>query len=92
MSRHVLLNLFNQLGEIDKMRGSSSIISLFSTSFINSIKVSMIKKYHDHTQQTNPWHREHHYITLLNLYIDFNTWRYIRGDSAEPNTTTQPPI
>ena len=30
MSAHVLLNLLNELGKRDKMRGLSSILSLFS--------------------------------------------------------------
>ena len=34
---HVSLNLLNELGKIDKMRGFSSILSLFITSLINSI-------------------------------------------------------
>ena len=37
MSAHVLLNLLNELGKRDKMRGLSSIFSFFSTSLINSI-------------------------------------------------------
>ena len=37
MSTHVLLNLLNELREIDKMRGLSSILQLFATSLINSI-------------------------------------------------------
>ena len=38
MSAHVLLNLFNELGKIDKMRGLPSILSFFfATSLINSI-------------------------------------------------------
>ena len=38
MSAHVLLNLFNELGKRDKIRGSPSILSLFfATSLINSI-------------------------------------------------------
>ena len=37
MSAHVLLNLLNGLGKIDKMRGLPSILSLFATSLINSI-------------------------------------------------------
>ena len=36
MSAHVLLNLLNELGKSDKMRGSS-ILLLFATSLINSI-------------------------------------------------------
>ena len=38
MSAHVLLNLLNELRKRDKMRGLSSILSLFvATSLINSI-------------------------------------------------------
>ena len=36
MSVHVLLSLLNELGEIDKMRGLSSILSLFRNKFIKS--------------------------------------------------------
>ena len=37
MSAHVLLKLLNELGESDKMRGLSSILSLFRNELINSI-------------------------------------------------------
>ena len=33
MSAHVLLNLFNELGKSDKMRGLPSILSLFRNEF-----------------------------------------------------------
>ena len=33
MSAHVLLNLLNELGKRDKMRGLSSILSLFCNEF-----------------------------------------------------------
>ena len=33
MSTHVLLNLLNELGKRDKMRGLSSILSLFRNEF-----------------------------------------------------------
>ena len=33
MSDHVLLNLLNELGKIDKMRGLPSILSLFCNEF-----------------------------------------------------------
>ena len=33
MSDHVLLNLFNELGKRDKMRGLPSILSLFRNEF-----------------------------------------------------------
>ena len=37
MRAHVLLNLLNELGKRDKMRGLPSILSLFHMSLINSI-------------------------------------------------------
>ena len=33
MNAHVLLNLLNELGKIDNMRGSQSILSLFRKEF-----------------------------------------------------------
>ena len=44
MSDHVLLNLFNHLGEIDEMRGLPSILSLFLTEFneLNRIGARML--------------------------------------------------
>ena len=38
MSAHVLLNLLNEFGKRDKMRGLQSIYLFFATSLINSIK------------------------------------------------------
>ena len=37
MSAHVLLNLFNELGKSNQMRGMPSILLFFVTSLINSI-------------------------------------------------------
>ena len=37
MSANLLLNLLNELGKRDKMRGLLSILSFFATSLINSI-------------------------------------------------------
>ena len=37
ISAHVLLNLLNELGKRDKMRGLPSIYLFFATSLINSI-------------------------------------------------------
>ena len=37
MSAHVLLNLLNEFGKRDIMRGLPSILSLFTSSLINSI-------------------------------------------------------
>ena len=37
MSAHVLLNLINELGKRNKIRGLSSILSLFRNKFIMSL-------------------------------------------------------
>ena len=37
ISAHVLLNLLNELGKRDKMRGLPSILSLYHNEFNNSI-------------------------------------------------------
>ena len=41
MSAHVLLNLLNEFGKTGKMRGRSSILSLYEKSLINSKYKSM---------------------------------------------------
>ena len=38
MSAHVLLNLLKKLGKSDKMSGLPSILLVFATSLINSIR------------------------------------------------------
>ena len=44
MSAHVLLNLFHELGKRDKMRGFSSILSLFRNEFnkFNNTRARML--------------------------------------------------
>ena len=44
MSAHVLLNILNELGKRDKMRGSPSILSLFHNEFnkFNNIGAQML--------------------------------------------------
>ena len=44
MSAHVLLNLLNELGKSDKMRGLSSILSLFRSEFneFNNTRARML--------------------------------------------------
>ena len=44
MSAHVLLNLFNELGKRDKMRGLPSILSLFRNEFnkFNNTRARML--------------------------------------------------
>ena len=49
MSAHVLLNLLNELGKRDKMRGLPSILSLFSNEFnkFNNTRARMLESiYH----------------------------------------------
>ena len=47
MSAHVLLNLLNELGKRDKMRGLPSISSLFRNEFnkLNNIKSTNVRFY-----------------------------------------------
>ena len=49
MSAHVLLNLLNELGKRDKMRGLPSIISLFCNEFnkFNTTRARMLDSIHD---------------------------------------------
>ena len=44
MSVHILLNLFNELGKRDKMRGLPSIVSLFLNEFnkFNNTRARML--------------------------------------------------
>ena len=44
MSAHVLLNLLNELGKRDKMRGLASILSLFQNEFnkFNNARARML--------------------------------------------------
>ena len=44
MSAHILLNLLNELGKSDEMRGLASILSLFGNKFntFNNIGVRML--------------------------------------------------
>ena len=51
MSAHVLLNLLNELGKRDKMRGLPSILSLFRNEFnkFNNTRTRMLCPSHTHT-------------------------------------------
>ena len=48
MSAHVLLILLNELGKIDKMRGLSSILSLFRNEFnkLNKTTARMLDSFY----------------------------------------------
>ena len=43
MSAHVLLNLLNELGKRDKMRGLPSILSLFRNEFYKGPRTVLMK-------------------------------------------------
>ena len=61
MSAHVLLNLLNELRKRDKMRGLSSILSLFRNEFnkINNIRARMLDSiYHmTNTMKSHFWRK-----------------------------------
>ena len=61
MSAHVLLNLLNELGKIDKMRGLPSILSLFWNEFnkFNNTRARMLDSiYHmTNTLKSHFWHK-----------------------------------
>ena len=61
MSAHVLLNLFNELGKRDKMRGLPSILSLFRNEFnkFNNTRARMLDSiYHmTNTLKSHFWRK-----------------------------------
>ena len=61
MSAHVLLNLLNKLGKRDKMRGLSSILSLFRNKFnkFNNTRARMLDSiYHlTNTLKSHSWRK-----------------------------------
>ena len=68
MSAHVLLNLLNELGKSDKMRGLPSILSLFRNEFnkFNNTRARMSDSiYHmTNTLKSHFWHKN---IIILSL-------------------------
>ena len=69
MSAHVLLNLLNELGKRDKMRGLPSILSLFLNEFnkFNNTRARMLDSiYHmTNTLKSHFWRKNVMYATLL---------------------------
>ena len=74
MSAHVLLNLLNELGKRDKMRGLPSILSLFRNEFnkFNNTRARMLDSiYHmTNTLKSHFWRKKRYdcviiYATLL---------------------------
>ena len=68
MSAHVLLNLLNELGKRDKMRGLPSILSLFRNEFnkFNNTRARMFDSiYHMiNTLKSHFWHQN---VIILSL-------------------------
>ena len=69
MSAHVLLNLLNELGKRDKMRGLSSILSLFRNEFnkFNNTRVRMLDSIY-HMTNTLKSHFSRKNVIILSLY------------------------
>ena len=68
MSAHVLLNLLNELGERDKMRGLPSILSLFRNSFnkFNNTRARMLDSIY-HMTNTLKYHFWRKNVIILSL-------------------------
>ena len=68
MSAHVLLNLLNELGIRDKMRGLPSILSLFRNEFnkFNNTRARMLDSIYHMTNTLKPdfWHKN---VIILSL-------------------------
>ena len=68
MSDHVLLNLLNELGKRDKMRGLPSILSLFRNEFIkfNNTRARMLESFHNmtNTLKSHFWRKN---VIILSL-------------------------
>ena len=67
MSAHVLLNLLNELGKRDKMRGLPSILSLFRNEFnkFNNTRARMLESiYHMTNTLKDFWHKN---VIILSL-------------------------
>ena len=68
MSAHVLFNLLNELGKRDKMRGLSSILSLFRNEFnkLNNTRARMLDSIYPmtNTLKSHFWRRN---VIMLSL-------------------------
>ena len=80
MSAHVLLNLLNELGKRDKVRGLSSILSLFRNDFnkFNNKRARMLDSiYHmTNTLKSHFWRKKTLYFCQYdrNVVIDVITF------------------
>ena len=69
MSAHVLLNLLNELGKRDKMRGLPSILSLFRNEFnkFNNTRARMLDSIYHMTNTLKSHFRRKKRYTFLSL-------------------------
>ena len=68
MSAHVLLNLLNELGKRDKMRGLPSILSLFRNEFnkFNNTRARMYSIYHmTYTLKSHFWRKIRYNFVIM---------------------------
>ena len=73
MSAHVLLNLLNEFGKRDKMRGLPSILFLFRNEFnkFNNTRARMLDSiYHmTNTLKSHFWRKKKHYNFVITCYV-----------------------
>ena len=78
MSAHVLLNLLNELGKRDKMRGLPSILSLFRNEFnkFNNTRARMLDSiYHmTNTLKSHFWRKNEFCHYVRNVVMDVITF------------------
>ena len=78
MGAHVLLNLLNELGKRDKMRGLSSFLSLFRNEFnkVNNTGALMLDSIY-HMTLSHFWRKMDkicHYTGIRNIIMDVITF------------------
>ena len=80
MSAHVLLNLLNELGKRDKMRGLPSILSFFRNEFdkFNNTRARMLDSiYHmTNTLKSHFWRNKCHHIAIMYATLLWTSKRF----------------
>ena len=84
MSARVLLNLLNELGKRDKMRGLPSILSLFPNEFnkFNNTRARMLDSiYHmTNTLKTHFWRKKRYDFVITNATLLWTSLRFPKID------------
>ena len=75
MSAHVLLNLLNELGKRDKMRGLPSILSLFRNEFnkFNNTRARMLDSFYHMTNTLKSYFWRKNVMSLCRFVIMYAT-------------------